>query len=165
MENYYLWAIGGGVLALLVVALIWSHAGMLKKSVDAEWDKLRNLLSVRHDFLPNLIETVRKFAEGQDGLIQNVIDAREKAEHVHIPGLNKFEAELELSKAAKELVGLVGQFPMLGKDTNYLELKEDLKKVAQEIEMQTDRYNGSVRKYNSYVKYIPFKKKANIFLR
>jgi len=162
--NYTLISIIGWTVTFVVfVALMASHAKTLLKHTKNEWEKLRDLLSLRHDYLPDLIETVREKTQGQEAVIQQVIEARRVAEHVHIAGLEKFEVEMKLSIATNEMNGLVEEFPELGRNTNFLELKNDIKEVRRNIELQTLNYNESVRNYNKFARFVPFYARLPIF--
>jgi len=163
MNHLLIGGIGGVVTVVILVSLMASHAKALFRQVQNEWEKLRDLLSLRADYLPNFIETIREKTQGQEAVIQQVIDAREAAEHVHVAGLDKFETEMRLSQTVQEMKGLVKEFPELGTDTNFLELKSDLKEVRRSIELQTLNYNEAVRRHNKFAKFVPFQSRVQIF--
>ncbi len=140
------------VVLLIIWAMIVTHAHTLRYHVQLEWKRLHDLLLLRHDYLPNLIETVRSLTTGQDAVIAKVIEKRATAMHIDDVNSSKVVAELELVQAANEMMGLSKQFPELAKHTNFLELKSDLASVKTYIHQQTDRYNNMVRRYNKYVK-------------
>ena len=112
--------------------------------------------------LPNLIETVRKFEEGQDVLVERMIQERIKAAREYSPGAKKIEYEHDLTFTINEMVILGKRNPELGRNTNFLELKTEIDDLEQNIEQKTKKYNEMVRAYNSNRKRVYLKPLAAV---
>jgi len=145
------------ILLLMAGTFLFFYFRGLLHEVNEKWDTVLDNLRLRLDKIPNLVETVRKLAPGQEELVSELITLREGSWPLAESGKNKVNRELEISEKLGNVWKLHGQFPELEKDTNYLSLKSEFKEISKEIENALEVYNDEVRVFNKSV--------GNIFMR
>lgn len=159
MELINILIIGSAVVLLLVLWVIVGvrHLKGLEAKIRDEWEVVDEGLRKRHDMLPNLIETVRRFSADQESLMQAMIDERAKAAREYRAGAKKIEYEHDLSKTIDKVIDLGKSVAELSKDTNFLELRKEIDDLEQNIEDKSKVYNEMVRYYNRH--------RRSVFLR
>ncbi len=157
--------IGSAVILLLVLWVIVGvrHLRGLRRGIREEWEILDEGLRKRHDMLPNLIETVRRFATDQEGLLQKMIDERVKAAREYGTGGRKIEYEHYLSKTIDKVFDLRKGSAELSRDTNFLELRKEINDLEQNIEEKSKKYNRMIRYHNRHRSWILLRPLAAVF--
>ena len=137
--NMKKWIIIGGI--LLVVFLIYSSISgsyntMVQKdeAVKGQWGNVENVYQRRSDLIPNLVSTVKGYADFEQKTLTDVIEARSKATQVKISpenlnkeSLKQFQsAQGELSSTLSRLMMVVEQYPNLKANQNFLDLQAQL---------------------------------------
>lgn len=158
------------ILLLMVGVLVFFYLRSLTLELNDYWLVVFDNLNLRLDKMPNLLETVKCFTMGQEKLIDNAVRVRAESRRMVKTDRFKIQKELDVSVLLRALLDLPKQFPDLGRDTNFLELKMEFKDLNVAIEKVADVYNEKVRKYNKTVGGIilPFAmicgfRKQNIF--
>lgn len=144
------------VSAVVVLLVLWFFVGhrhfkFLKSEIRKQWELVDENYRKRQDILPNLIETARVYATGQDGLMEELIKNREAAARETVVGAAKSEKELALKENIGRVVDLGRLFVELSKDTNFLELRKELEDLGMEIEAKMAKYNEMIAAYNSEI--------------
>lgn len=139
--------------SLVVVVLLWlvigrKHLIHLAEVVHEEWEKVDERLRKRHNIVPNLIETVRKFTDTQEELLTQLIEVRMKAARESNLGLTKVEHEYDLARTINKVVDLGALYKDLSLDTNFLELRKEIDEIEKELLERVENYNKLVREYN-----------------
>ncbi len=147
-----LWIVGSGVVFLI---FLWTLLGMrhlkhLQDSVMEQWELVGDDLRKRHDMVPNLIETIRQYDQGQGEFVKKFITDRENARREYDVGSKKIELEHALSLRINEAFNLGAKNKDLGSDTNFLELKREIDDLEQNIEERVNKYNEMVRFFNKH---------------
>jgi len=165
------------VIAVVVLAIYgWikgSYNGMVSKqeSVEAQWAQVENVYQRRADLIPNLVATVKGYAEHEQSTLTDVINARAKATSITIDptdlgpeDLAKFQAaQDELSGALSRLLVSVEQYPDLKANQNFLELQSQLEGTENRITVERQKFNDRAREYNQYIRMFPRNIIANMF--
>ncbi len=156
------------VSAVVVILLLWLIVGVrhlkhLKKEVYDQWELVAVNLRKRADLVPNLIETVRTYDQGQEELIGEFIKQRQTAARLYIPGAKKIEYEHDLSMTINKVIGLGKENRDLGRDTNFLELKKEIHDLEENAIEKTKKHNEMVRSYNRHRKSLLLRPLAGIF--
>jgi LemA protein len=158
-------------LSLLLItlgSLLFSSCGYnrmvdSREEVDKTWANVQSQYQRRADLIPNLVNTVKGYADFEQETLTKVIEARSKATAVNIDpanldenALKKFQAaQGELSGALSRLLVTVERYPDLKANQNFLELQSQLEGTENRINVARDRYNESVKAYNAYIKKVP----------
>lgn len=156
-----------GVLMLASVLLAGcgiNQIPTLDERAKAAWSQVLNQYQRRADLIPNLVETVKGFAEQESKVLTEVIEARAKATQVQIPkdiltnkeAFDKFQdAQNNLSGALGRLLVVVERYPDIKSNQNFLALQSQLEGTENRIAVARRDYITSVRDYNTELRTIP----------
>lgn len=141
------------------------------QNVESVWGNVENSYQKRYDLIPNLVETVKGYANHESETFIAVTEARSKVSSINITAdelteenLQAFEdAQSELSGALSRLLVSVEAYPELKANQNFMQLQQDLKDVEAEILLRRDDYNNTVKPYNNLVLKFPRNLFAKIF--
>lgn len=133
------------------------------ESVEEAWGKVQSQYQRRSDLIPNLVKTVKGYADFEQETLTKVIEARSKATQTNIDasqldaaGLKKFqEAQGNLSSALSRLLVTVERYPDLKANQSFLDLQNQLEGTENRISVARNRYNQAVKNYNAYIKKFP----------
>ncbi|MGH6804658.1 MAG: LemA family protein [Methyloceanibacter sp.] len=136
----------------------------LQEQAKAAWSQVLNQYQRRADLIPNLVETVKGFAEQESKVLTDVVEARAKATQVQIPSdiltnpeaFQKFqEAQSNLSGALGRLLVVVERYPDLKSNQNFLALQSQLEGTENRIAIARQDYITAVKDYNTEIRTIP----------
>ncbi len=133
------------------------------EGVDQAWANVQSQYQRRADLIPNLVNTVKGYADFEKETLTAVIEARSKATQTTIDPNNitpekmqQFqEAQGQLSGALSRLLVTVERYPDLKANQNFLELQAQLEGTENRISVARDNYNTVVKAYNTYIKQFP----------
>jgi LemA protein len=157
--------------ALAVFAIVGALAGCgvnniptYEQSAKARWSEVLNQYKRRSDLIPNLVETVKGFAEQERKVLTDVVEARAKATSVQIPAdiltnpeaMKKFQdAQNTLGGALRQLLVVAERYPDIKSGQNFLALQQQLEGTENRIGIARRDYIESVRVYNTELTTIP----------
>jgi LemA protein len=142
------------------------------ESLKAAWSEVLNQYQRRADLVPNLVATVKGFAEQEKSVLLGVTEARAKVgtiqatpELVNDPAaFKKFQAaQGELSQALKSLLAVTENYPQLKSDQNFRDLQAQLEGTENRITVARNRYIDAVREYNVTIRSFPSNLTAMMF--
>lgn len=150
--------VGGLLVLAVVVALvfvgIYNRLVVLRNRVDNGWSQIDVQLKRRYDLIPNLVETVKGYAEHESSTFEKVVRARDMA--MGASGTKEQgEAENMLTGALKSLFALAEAYPELKANQNFLALQEELSGTESKIAYARQFYNDSVMSYNTAIQTFP----------
>ena len=165
------------VLAILALIIYFSVKGTYNSLVNKEewinesWAQVENVYQRRADLIPNLVNTVKGYAEHERQTLTDVIEARAKATSVNIDPANlnastiqQFQqAQSGLSQALSKLMVVVERYPELKANQNFLELQAQLEGTENRIAVERQKFNQAVRDYNAYIRVFPKNIWAKLF--
>ncbi len=134
------------------------------EGVTASWSEVVNQYQRRAELIPNLVSTVKGFADQEKDVLTSVVEARAKATSVQVspetlnnPAVfSQFsKAQGQLSGALSRLLVTVERYPDLKSDKNFLELQTQLEGTENRISVARKRYIDSVKDYNLTVRKFP----------
>jgi len=153
------WIVIIALLAVLVIAG-GSCAGKynmlvtLNENVKTSWSQVENVMQRRADLIPNLVNTVKGYAEHEEQVFTEVTNARAKVGQAStVP--DKIAANGELSSALSRLLVVAERYPDLKANQNFIALQDELAGTENRIAVERMRYNEGVRQYNTYVRMFP----------
>ncbi|WP_407524971.1 LemA family protein [Methylobacterium oryzisoli] len=159
-----------GALALVAVAGGLSGCGAinrvptLEEQAKSAWSEVQNQYQRRADLIPNLVETVKGYAQQEKDVLIGVTEARAKASSVKVDASTvsdpqKFkeyqDAQNQLSGALGRLLVTVERYPDLKSNQNFLALQSQLEGTENRIAVARRDYIGAVQSYNTEVRTIP----------
>jgi LemA protein len=152
------------VLVVFLAFLIVLYNGFVAKKnmVDEAFSGIDVILKKRFDLIPNLIQTVKGYANHESETLENIVNLRNKA--VNAQGIDeKMQLDKTLSQSVNKIFALAENYPDLKANTNFLSLQDDLSEIETDIERSKRYYNGTVRDYNIVIESFPGNIIANSF--
>ena len=151
------------LIVLLFVRFIvksYDRAVAYEEEVTANWANVESAYQRRSDLIPNLVNTVKGYAQYEQETFTMVTEARAKATQVTIDpskldaqSIQRFQAAQDgLSSALSRLLMVVEKYPDLKANQNYLDLQAQLEGTENRINVARNDYNNSVRKYNTHIR-------------
>ena len=143
----------------------------LDEGISSQWAQVENAYQRRADLIPNLVNTVKGYADFEKETLIQVIEARSKATSINIdPGnitpeaISQFQnAQAGLSSALSRLMVVVERYPELKANQNFLELQAQLEGTENRIAVERRKFNEATRQYNTYIRKFPKNIVAGIF--
>lgn len=134
-----------------------------EEQVNGQWAEVETQYQRRADLIPNLVNTVKGYADFEQETLTGVIEARSKATSVTIDPTNltpenlaQFQqAQDQLSGALSRLLVTVERYPDLKANQNFLELQAQLEGTENRIAVARRNFNESVVAYNSNIRTFP----------
>lgn len=165
------------VIAVIVLALFFwvknSYNGLVKadEQVKSAWSQVENVYQRRADLIPNLVATVKGYADHESETLESVVEARSKATRISIDPENldpdriaEFqEAQGELSQALGRLIMLQENYPDLKANQNFRDLQAQLEGTENRISTERMKFNETARNYNTMVRSFPKNIIASMF--
>jgi len=151
-----------GLIILAVVVVIMVIGGIsvynnlvnLDEGVDTAWAQVETVLQRRYDLIPNLVNTVKGYAQHERGVLEEV--TRLRSQWGAAKGTEaKAKAATELESALGRLMVVVEKYPDLKANQNFLALQDELAGTENRISVERRRYNDMVREYNVAIRRFP----------
>jgi LemA protein len=153
----------------VVVSLGLSACGVnnvptFEERAKSAWSEVQNQYQRRADLIPNLVETVRGYAQHERDVFTQVTEARARATQVQVDAstvtdpqrFREFqEAQNQLSGALGRLLATVERYPDLKSNTNFLALQSQLEGTENRIAVARRDYIEAVRNYNTELRTFP----------
>ncbi|WP_353979659.1 LemA family protein [Salinicola endophyticus] len=158
-------------LALLCLVLALSGCGVnniptLDEKVKSAWAQVENQYQRRADLIPNLVETVRGYAQQEKETLTAVTEARAKATSIQVDAdtlndpqtLKRFEqAQSQLTGALSRLMAVSERYPELKSNQNFLALQSQLEGTENRIAVARRDFIQAVQAYNTEIRTFPGK--------
>ncbi|MFP4115370.1 MAG: LemA family protein [Spirochaetales bacterium] len=160
------WIAPVAIIAILIAIGVFWFVGQqntlvtLEESIDASWSEIDNQLQRRSDLIPNLVATVRGYAEQEEEIFTQIADARARLGGAQTVG-ETAESYGELQSALSRLLVVVENYPQLRSDQSFLQLQDELAGTENRIAVARKRYNESVRQFNTRIRLFPTRIVAN----
>ena len=165
------------ILALIVIGVALGGCGYNRiqqqdEGVKAAWSEVTNQYQRRADLVPNLVATVKGFAQQEQKVLIGVTEARAKVGSIQATpelindeaAFKKFQqAQGELTQALKSLIAVSENYPELKSDANFRDLQAQLEGTENRITVARNRYIESVQTYNTTVRSFPVNLTAKVF--
>jgi LemA protein len=152
------------LLALLVSGCGINTIPTYEEQAKAKWSDVQNQYQRRADLIPNLVETVKGFAQQERTVLEAVTNARARATSIQVnadtitdpEAFKKFqEAQAQLSGALGRLLAISENYPDLKSNQNFLALQSQLEGTENRIAVARRDYIEAVRLYNTELKTFP----------
>jgi LemA protein len=146
--------IGLVVLLGLIYVLIRNSMIGSRNRVDEAWSGIDVQLKRRHDLVPNLVETVKGYAQHEQQTFEATTKAR--AEAMAAQGVDQTRAaEQNLTAALANLRAVAENYPQLRATENFQRLQASLAEIEDEIQASRRIYNSNVQSYNTKIQVFP----------
>ncbi len=137
-----------------------------EQEAKAAWSEIQNQYKRRADLIPNLVESVKGFADQEKSVLTGVTEARAKATQaqVNLPAdiltnpeaMKKFtEAQNQLTGALRQLLAVSERYPDIKSGENFLALQNQIQGTENQIAGARRTYIDAVRRYNTELSTFP----------
>jgi len=139
------------------------------EATKSAWSEVLNQYQRRADLIPNLVNTVKGFAEQEREVLIAVTEARSRVGQVRVDpsdpaSLQQFEAaQRDMGSALSRLLVVAENYPQLKSDANFRDLQAQLEGTENRITVARRRYIDSVQQYNVLVRQFPVNLTAMVF--
>jgi len=158
--------IGIIVIILVVIALLfipkYNSLVTAEENVDSKWAQVENQLQRRYDLIPNLVESVKGYANHEQEVIANITEARAQMGNASSPE-EQAVANDALTGALSRLLVVVENYPNLKADANFRQLMDELAGTENRLAVAREDYNNEVQQFNKHVKRFPGNLIAGMF--
>ncbi|MEL7028406.1 MAG: LemA family protein [Pseudomonadota bacterium] len=142
------------VFAGLFLVVIYNRLVALNQRCEQAYADVDVQLKLRHNLVPNLVETVKGYASHEKETLENVIQARNQAVSANGPSAQG-EAEGILGAALGRLFALAEAYPDLKANTNFQDLQRELSDIENKIAAARRFFNNAVSEFNTSIQQIP----------
>jgi len=154
-----------GIIVLIVLVLIvgfvfMQYVGVRNtlvtkdQAVKAAWSQVDIVLQRRADLIPNLVETVKGYAQQEQTVFGDIAKARSALLSAGTPS-EKIAANQQLDGALGRLLLIVENYPQLKSNENFMRLQDELAGTENRIAVERKRYNDALQDYNTYLLKFP----------
>ncbi len=155
------------ILVIILVIALWlvgvfNGLVKLRNRSDEAWSDIDVQLKRRYNLIPNLINTVKGYAQHERELFEKITQARTAAMGAQ-GAEEKGQAENALSGTLKSLFAVAENYPDLKANQNFLELQRELSDTENKIQAARRFYNGNVRDLNIKIEKFPNNMVAGMF--
>ena len=164
------------IIAVIAIVAIWAisgYNGMVNKeeTVSNAWANVEAAYQRRADLIPQLVNTVKGYANHEKTTLDAVVSARTKATQMTVDvgelteeNIQKYqEAQGEVGAAIGRLLAITESYPELKANENFSELQAQLEGTENRINEVRKNYNASVKEYNVSVRKFPNNILAGMF--
>jgi LemA protein len=133
------------------------------ENVKKAWSQVENQYQRRADLIPNLVETVKGYANFEQSTLTAVVEARSAASQIKIDpndltpeNIQRFEqAQQGLGGALQRLMVLTENYPDLKANQNFMDLQKQLEGTENRVSVERKNFNEAVNDYNGYIRRFP----------
>lgn len=162
-------AIGGVLIIGVILLVMWgisvyNNLVATEQKVLKQWSQVENQYQRRADLIPNLVNTVKGYANFEKEVLTQVTEARARVGQFNVTpevlndpqAFDKFQSvQGELSSALSRLLAVVENYPELKANENFLQLQAQLEGTENRISVERKRFNEAVQEYNTMIKRFP----------
>lgn len=157
----------GVFVVLIIILFLWAmgtYNGLirLRNQLDEAWSGIDVQLKRRYDLIPNIVETVKGYAQHERETLERVVQARAAAMGAGDVAAQA-KAENMLSQALKSLFAVAEAYPDLKANINFLELQQTLSKIEEELQLARRFFNAVTRDFNNKCETVPSNIVAGMF--
>jgi len=169
------------IIAIVVIALVvllsirwgvrtYNSFITMEEGIEGQWANVENVYQRRADLIPNLVNTVKGYADFEQETLTQVIEARAQATSVTVDPSNLNpqsiaafqQAQEGLSSALSRLLVTIERYPELKANQNFLELQAQLEGTENRIAVERRKFNEVTRSYNTAIRRFPASFIANM---
>lgn len=144
------------IIALIVLYVLGFYNGCIKlrNQIEEAFSTMDVYLKQRYDLIPNLVNTVKGYAEHEEKTLVELTEARTKAMAAQTPE-QRVETEKGFQSALSRLLAVAENYPELKANENFLNLQNQLREQEDNIANARKYYNAVVREFNTKIEKMP----------
>ena len=148
-----------GIAVVAVLLIVWlvslnNSLVALQEDVHSAWGQVETVLQRRYDLIPNLVATVKGYAQHEKSVLEEVTRLRSQWAGAQTVD-DKVKASAQLEGGLARLLLVAEQYPALKANENFRDLQHELAGTENRITVERQRYNEAARTYNTAVRQFP----------
>lgn len=164
MKKKSTWIIIAAVVAVILWAISINNSMVaMEEGVNTAWSNVENVYQRRADLIPNLVNTVKGYAQHETATLEQVVNARAKATSVTINPENMTQEQMQefqnaqnaVGSALGRLIAVSEAYPDLKANQNFMELQAQLEGTENRISVERRNFNEAAKSYNTYIRKFP----------
>jgi LemA protein len=133
-----------------------------EEAIKAQWAQVQNQLQRRNDLIPNLVQTVKGYAQHEESVYKDIADARSRLLAAKSPD-ETIQAANQQTAALGRLLAVVENYPQLRANEQFNRLMDELSGTENRIATERMRYNERIQEYNTSKRQFPANLTAKMF--
>src|SRR2546427_1854030 len=162
MRRTALQLIGLALVAMPLTGCSYNKFVGQEEAIKAQWAQVENQLQRRNDLIPNLVETVKGYAQHEESVFKDVADARSRLLAAKSPE-ETIAAANQQTSALGRLLAVVENYPQLKANEQFNRLMDELAGTENRLATERMRYNERVQEYNTSRRQFPANLTAKVF--
>lgn len=158
-----MYGIAAAVVVLVIAAIMYNRLVRHRNLLDEAWSGIDVQLKRRHDLVPNIVETVKGYAQHERKAFEEVTRLRSRLSDETATVKEKGKLENAFTQTLKSIFALAEAYPDLKANQNFIELQNTLEETEEQIQLARRYYNGAARDYNIMVQSFPNNIVASLF--
>jgi len=150
------------VAALPLSACSYNKFVSQEVAIKAQWAQVENQLQRRNDLIPNLVETVKGYAQHEQSVFKDIADARSRLLAAKSPE-ETIAAANQQTSALGRLLAIAENYPQLKANEQFNRLMDELSGTENRIAVERMRYNEKVQEYDTSRRQFPANVTAKMF--
>lgn len=155
-------ALLAAVMAIALSGCSYNKFTQQEEAIKGAWGEVQNQIQRRNDLIPNLVESVKGFADQEREIFTQVARSRERLAGARTPA-ETIAAANEQSSALARLLMVVENYPQLKSDARFQQLMDELAGTENRLAVARGRYNERIQEYNTTRRRFPSNMTAKIF--
>lgn len=150
------------VAAAFIVITIYNSMVKKDKQATEAWHGIDVQLKRRYDLIPNLVETVKGYAQHESSTLEKLVSLRNQMGSSQT--LNEqVENQTALTGMLRQVFALSENYPDLKANQNFADMQQSLEQIEDTLQDARRYYNATVRDFNTYIAYFPINLLAALF--
>ena len=172
-KSTMIWIILIAAVVLFLASIVSKYNGFVtqEEAVKTAWSQVENVYQRRADLIPNLVATVKGYAEHEQETFTAVTEARSKVNNINLEGITNSQEALQnfqnaqgaLSGALSKLMVVMERYPELKANQNFLDLQSQLESTENRISIERRRFNEAAQSFNTLIRKFPNRIYAGMF--
>ena len=133
-----------------------------EEAIKSQWAQVENQLQRRNDLIPNLVETVKGYAQHEEGVFKDIADARSQLLAAKSPE-EEISAANRQTSALGRLLAISENYPQLKANEQFNRLMDELSGTENRLAVERMRYNEKVQEYDTARRQFPANLTARLF--
>src|SRR3954465_292953 len=150
------------LLAITLSGCSYNKFTTQEEAIKAAWAEVQNQLQRRNDLIPNLVETVKGYAQHEESVFKEIADARSKLLAAKSPE-ETIQAANQQTSALGRLLAVVENYPNLKANEQFNRLMDELSGTENRLAVERMRYNERIQEYNTARRQFPANLTAKLF--
>jgi LemA protein len=133
-----------------------------EEAIKGQWGQVQNQLQRRNDLIPNLVETVKGYAQHEQQVYQDIAESRSRLLAAKSPE-ETIQAANQQTAALGRLLAVIENYPQLRANEQFNRLMDELSGTENRIAVERMRYNERIQEYNTTRRKFPSNVTAKVF--